>query len=105
MPLSTDKRYHVGLVDDHPMVREGMRNLIQGMPDIELVRSCGRAPKERVDGGALAVFSRTPMKPNPLGSEQQVIPGRRHDDMLFLKRLLVFGESDGPSGVAVQRVG
>ncbi len=39
MPQSIDKRYHVGLVDDHPMVREGMRNLIRGMPDIELVRS------------------------------------------------------------------
>lgn len=39
MPTLTDKQYSVGLVDDHPMVREGMRNLIRGLSDIELVQS------------------------------------------------------------------
>ncbi len=48
MPTLTDRRYHVGLVDDHPMVREGMGNLICGLPDIELVKSWNH-PLEALD--------------------------------------------------------
>jgi DNA-binding NarL/FixJ family response regulator len=79
--VQTERKSHVVVVEDHPVLREGLKQLIDGQPDL----SCVAVADNTSDAKRLALRVEYP--------ELKVLVLSQYDELLFAERALRAGAS------------